>query len=154
MNTTINTTVSPLTENTFHAAKAQGGWRTNCCRSPIAKGEPMLVADGDGWERARERSPRAGYEYALKHTSTRPGFARQAERQYWSLVRRPLSGGCHMTMTTYKIAPATDPADFYAAGFNSNDFETEEEASEAIPGLRACGEDFDHEWVVVEVVDD
>lgn len=78
------------TENTFEVARNQSGWRTNCNNSPLPKGSPSLIAEGEGWEPAKERSPREGYEYALKHTSTRPGFRRQAEWQYWSLWRRPI----------------------------------------------------------------
>jgi len=88
MNTAAS--ASPTTVDTFLAAKSQGGWRTNCRRSPLRHGSPLFAAVGEGWEPAHERAPRAGYVYALEHTSTRPGFARQAEWQYWSLVRRAI----------------------------------------------------------------
>jgi hypothetical protein len=83
--------MNEISENTFYLAKRDSGWRTYCMRSPLARtsyGEPLLVAYGNNWERAKERKPRSGYEYALVHSSTRPGFAHQAEWQYWSLMRR------------------------------------------------------------------
>jgi hypothetical protein len=53
--------------------------------------------------------------------------------------------------TAWRLTPATGPRDFYAAGFDGNWFDTEAEALAAIPDLRACGPDFDHEWIAVEV---
>lgn len=52
-------------------------------------------------------------------------------------------------MNTYHLAPASDPQDIYAAGYDGNKFESVEDALSAIPGLRAVDEDYDHEWVVV-----
>lgn len=60
-----------------------------------------------------------------------------------------------MTTTTtdragkFFIAPATAPTDAYAAGYDANVFDTEEEAEAFIPALRTCGEDFAAtEWTV------
>lgn len=51
----------------------------------------------------------------------------------------------------WRLAPATDKRDFYSAGYDGNWFTTEAEAIAAIPDLRACGPEFDHDWVAVEV---
>jgi len=77
--------------NTYTTAHADLGWWTFCRRSPIRNGEPRLVASRHeyGWEPARERTPREGYTYACRHTSTKPGGPKSAEWQYWSLWRRP-----------------------------------------------------------------
>lgn len=56
-----------------------------------------------------------------------------------------------ITRLFYRLTPASDPQDFWAAGYDGNDFDTREEANEAIPNLRACGADFDHDWLVVKV---
>lgn len=46
------------------------------------------------------------------------------------------------------LAPATNPTDEYAAGYDYNSFESEAEALAAIPILRQCGEGFAAiEWV-------
>ncbi len=45
------------------------------------------------------------------------------------------------------LAPAAAPRDPYAAGYDGNVFDSEAQALAAIDGLRACGPDFDHDWV-------
>lgn len=51
--------------------------------------------------------------------------------------------------TTYALVPTDDTSDLYAAGIDGNRFDSRVEAEAAIPGLRECGPDFDHEWAVV-----
>lgn len=52
---------------------------------------------------------------------------------------------------SWYLAPSTDRADEYAAGYDANTFATEAEALAAIPALRQCGEDFDAtDWVAVQ----
>jgi len=81
-----------LTHKSWEAALGQGGWRTNCFRSPIAKGSPPhAIEDIGGWEPAgRDRDPHEGYEYGLAHTCTRPRGPGSAEWQYWSRWKRPI----------------------------------------------------------------
>jgi hypothetical protein len=82
-----------LTLHTWERCQLEGGWRTNCPRSPLAQGSPSVaINDLHGWEPAgRDRQPEEGYEYGLAHTSTRPGGIRTAEWQYWSRWRRPIA---------------------------------------------------------------
>lgn len=54
------------------------------------------------------------------------------------------------TMSRYWIAPAENPTDRYAAGYDDNSFASLEEAEGVIAGLRALGEEWDCEWVVHE----
>lgn len=53
----------------------------------------------------------------------------------------------------YYIAPERDRSDRYAAGYDGNRFESQEEAIEAIESLRAMGGEWDIEWVIVEMRD-
>lgn len=48
----------------------------------------------------------------------------------------------------YFIAPASDPSDRHAAGYDGNRFADAAEAEREIPNLRAIGPDFDIDWVV------
>jgi hypothetical protein len=48
----------------------------------------------------------------------------------------------------YYLAPASNPTDTYAAGYDDNVFDTLAEAEAAIPALCALGGEWDHEWVV------
>lgn len=48
----------------------------------------------------------------------------------------------------YFLYPTGTDFDCYAAGYEGNVFESKEAAVNAIPGLRACGPEFDHEWSV------
>lgn len=50
---------------------------------------------------------------------------------------------------SYYLAPASDPTDRYAAGYDANRFETRADAEATIPELRALGGDCDIDWVVV-----
>jgi len=50
---------------------------------------------------------------------------------------------------TFFVAPAYDLTDRYAAGFDSNRFESRDQAEEAIDSLRSLGGDFDIDWVIV-----
>lgn len=51
--------------------------------------------------------------------------------------------------SVYRLVPA-GTRDVYAAGYDGNKFESREEATAAIAGLRACGHEYDHEWDVIE----
>lgn len=51
----------------------------------------------------------------------------------------------------FAVAPASNPDDLYAAGFDGNRFDNEHEARAAIDSLRSLGGDFDVNWTVVEV---
>ena len=80
------------TNNTFERAVEQGGWRTDCARSPLPKGPPDadLIAEGPGWEPAgHDRQPQSGWQYGLELTSTSAGYAGRATKYYWSRVKRP-----------------------------------------------------------------
>lgn len=48
------------------------------------------------------------------------------------------------------IAPAEDPRDRYAAGYDGNHFRTRREAQRAIASLRSHGGEFDAPWVINE----
>lgn len=50
----------------------------------------------------------------------------------------------------FALAPASAPTDLYAAGYDGNRFDSRAEAEQAIPNLRACGAEFDVDWIVVE----
>jgi hypothetical protein len=50
----------------------------------------------------------------------------------------------------YWIAPASDPKDRYAAGYDGNQFSSRKEAEAAIRSLRRLGGEFDVAWVVNE----
>jgi hypothetical protein len=79
------------TSGSFWLAKYHAGWRTLCRRSPhyASSIEPPCVAQGEGWEPARERAPKPGYEYALARGCSVRGFAHSAAKTYWKMVRRP-----------------------------------------------------------------
>jgi hypothetical protein len=50
---------------------------------------------------------------------------------------------------TFYIAPAGDPRNEYAAGYDGNVFATRAEAEKATVRIRECGEDFARcEWTV------
>ena len=51
---------------------------------------------------------------------------------------------------TWYLAPASDPRDEHAAGYDENVFAFREEAEAAIPSLRAIGPEFAVEWIAVE----
>ena len=52
---------------------------------------------------------------------------------------------------TWYLAPVTNLADEWAAGYDGNTFKSREEAEAEIAVLRACGEDFAAvEWVAVQ----
>lgn len=54
---------------------------------------------------------------------------------------------------TWYLAPSTDHADDYSAGYDGNSFVSQQEAEAAIPGLLACGEEFAAtDWVAVQRV--
>jgi hypothetical protein len=74
---------------------------------------------------------------------------------------RELGGDCYVIDTegtahyvaavvpvVYRLVPA-GTRDVYAAGYDGNSFTSEQEALDAIPGLRACGPEFDHDWDVI-----
>ncbi len=56
-------------------------------------------------------------------------------------------GGCEFCHS-YWLAPASDPTDRYAAGFDGNHFATRDEAEDAIETLRDLGGAFDCDWIV------
>ena len=53
-------------------------------------------------------------------------------------------------MTRYRVAPVSDPGDFWAAGY-ANWFNSEDEAREAIASLASVGLGTEEEWTVVPV---
>lgn len=79
--------------HTLAEAREASGWWGR--RRP---GEPprRAQATGPGWEPARERRPREGYEYAVRATAWEPGRGAadgpSGPRTYWSVVRRPMTG--------------------------------------------------------------
>ncbi len=85
-----NSNKSLKTLKTWSRTSHEGGWRTDCQNSPLPKGEPSCVAEGEGWEPVTELRPRDGYEYALVRGCTSKGFQGRADKQYWRRVRRPL----------------------------------------------------------------
>lgn len=54
----------------------------------------------------------------------------------------------HPARSRFWIAPASDPRDRYAAGYNGNRFATKGEAQQAIESLRRLGGEWDVAWVV------
>jgi len=50
----------------------------------------------------------------------------------------------------YRVAPESDPGDFYAAGYDGNEFFTRAEAERAIVALVSMRGEWDIAWVVVE----
>jgi hypothetical protein len=56
-------------------------------------------------------------------------------------------------MAKFAIAPAHCPTDLYAAGYDDNRFDTEQEARDAIASLRALGGEWAIEWIVVPLTD-
>ena len=95
-----------LTRRSWDAVLWHGGWRTNCHQSPIAKGTPPhAIEDTTNWEPAgRDRQPCEGFEYGLAHTSTRPGGPQQAEWQYWSRWKKPISVDRHTRLMADEAA--------------------------------------------------
>lgn len=53
---------------------------------------------------------------------------------------------------TFHVVPSSDRSDYYAAGYDGNNFASRQEAEAAIPGLiETCGEPEDGgTWIVVE----
>jgi len=60
----------------------------------------------------------------------------------WRAARQPI--------LRYWIAPASDPRDRYAAGYDGNAFRTRREAERAIRDLRRLGGEWNVAWIVNE----
>ena len=78
---------------TFEQAKAWTGWTSDCARSPkpSTRAAASRAAEGDGWEPARERLARRGYEYGIAPGAHSAGFVGKAYARYFRLVRRPVA---------------------------------------------------------------
>lgn len=107
---------------------------------------------------ARERAPARVEERAY---SRRGGLVERAvvyvsrarPRRYpgnASHATKKTSRAAALTKERFWIAPADNPRDRYAAGYDGNHFRTRREAQRTIASLRAHGGEFDVPWVINE----
>jgi hypothetical protein len=84
--------VGSLEAQSFQRAKDACGRWTRCRNSLKRHGSPPgnVRVEGPGWEPAHERTPRVGWEYAVKPGCSDDGGPGHAAWVYWLLVRRPL----------------------------------------------------------------